>query len=666
MTDTTNANIPGASPLVDTNGQITPVWYQFLLALFNRTGGAGTPTDITGLQLQVDEQDVEINTTPIPIPPPSNAITYRPSSNIFRSVQSKLRDGVSLKDFGAKLDGVTDDTLAVQAAMASGEPIIDTGTGICAVSGTISVSTNGFHLRGAGRGAFSFVNHGATNIPTLSVNDFLSYVTLEGFTLDRIGSATSGGDGLQWTGSNSHGVLRDIVSQNNFKGFSLGITDFSTIDHCYAMTNQGDGFYWDNARAIGAFQWNLHSLLASNNGSNGYFYNASNAAGLGCSMGTAVNINSFANSLHGYVAVGTAACPISGLRLNACFFGQDGDNEISLDTYGDFHCISNCFTELAGTGATGPTSAIPPSNVGSGIFATANNVGLNVIGGRCATNSKNGIVSSAGFTDITGVEFTNNGFAGDLTNAYGIYHAGGLMNVSGGRSGNVGGATYTKYGAVSVDGSKFSATGIDCSSAATNAFNITSNATQAVIVGSRGANTIIPTGSVTVGQATGSVPANGSLNVSSGAFLNGVAYANVPVAKVLATASTQSVVSGSQVTVTGWATSLDAGSNFNASTGIFTAPAAGDYLVSAGIDTGAVVSSGTQLAVIIVRNAVNLSIGYRAMVAPLSGVNNGASASTLVRCVAGDTIKIQAFQTTGATISLAGGGGVYVAITQVP
>lgn len=61
MTDTTNANIPGAAPLVDANGQITMVWYQFLLALFNRTGGSGTPPDITGLQQQVDAQDVEIN-----------------------------------------------------------------------------------------------------------------------------------------------------------------------------------------------------------------------------------------------------------------------------------------------------------------------------------------------------------------------------------------------------------------------------------------------------------------------------------------------------------------------------------------------------------------------------------------------------------------------------
>lgn len=67
-TSNTNANIPGGAPLVDQSGQITQVWYQFLLALFNRSGGAGTPTDITGLQKQVTAQDVAINTA-VPVQP---------------------------------------------------------------------------------------------------------------------------------------------------------------------------------------------------------------------------------------------------------------------------------------------------------------------------------------------------------------------------------------------------------------------------------------------------------------------------------------------------------------------------------------------------------------------------------------------------------------------
>jgi hypothetical protein len=64
----------------------------------------------------------------------SNLITYTPAGTgaVDTTVQAKLRESVSVKDFGAVGDGVTDDTAAIQAALDAGDVIvIPYGTYIC-------------------------------------------------------------------------------------------------------------------------------------------------------------------------------------------------------------------------------------------------------------------------------------------------------------------------------------------------------------------------------------------------------------------------------------------------------------------------------------------------------------------------------------------------------
>jgi hypothetical protein len=48
VSDATNSNIPNPGvPFLDSSGRITQVWWAFLLAIFQRTGGSGTPTPPT-------------------------------------------------------------------------------------------------------------------------------------------------------------------------------------------------------------------------------------------------------------------------------------------------------------------------------------------------------------------------------------------------------------------------------------------------------------------------------------------------------------------------------------------------------------------------------------------------------------------------------------------
>lgn len=84
----------------------------------------------------------------------SAMVGYLPAatSAVPRTVQSKLRERADLRDFGAKCDGVTLDTSAVQAAVnwcsANGEKL-HVPAGTCLIGG-ITVSTQGLHLEGAG------------------------------------------------------------------------------------------------------------------------------------------------------------------------------------------------------------------------------------------------------------------------------------------------------------------------------------------------------------------------------------------------------------------------------------------------------------------------------------------------------------------------------------
>jgi hypothetical protein len=48
VSDATNSNIPNPGvPFLDSTGRITQVWWAFLLAIFQRTGGIGTPPSTT-------------------------------------------------------------------------------------------------------------------------------------------------------------------------------------------------------------------------------------------------------------------------------------------------------------------------------------------------------------------------------------------------------------------------------------------------------------------------------------------------------------------------------------------------------------------------------------------------------------------------------------------
>lgn len=104
---------------------------------------------------------------------------------VARTVQSKLRDTVSVKDFGAVGDGVTDDAPAFQAAIdhleaiGGGRLYIPTGTYL--LDATVTVLGSGITIEGGGHQSTHIVN-GQTNAPAIKFGDGASQYNRNGLS----------------------------------------------------------------------------------------------------------------------------------------------------------------------------------------------------------------------------------------------------------------------------------------------------------------------------------------------------------------------------------------------------------------------------------------------------------------------------------------------------
>lgn len=86
------------------------------------------------------------------------------------TVQTKLRETVSVKDFGAVGDGVTDDTAAIQSTINSGAKNIYVPPGLYKITATINLSTTrDLTFQGAGRDATGFVTTITDGSPVFSI-----------------------------------------------------------------------------------------------------------------------------------------------------------------------------------------------------------------------------------------------------------------------------------------------------------------------------------------------------------------------------------------------------------------------------------------------------------------------------------------------------------------
>jgi hypothetical protein len=138
---------------------------------------------------------------------------------VVRTVQSKLRDTVSVKDFGAVGDGVADDTAAIQAAISSGAKAINfpTGTYNC---GNVSAAQILFSLNGSA-GPISLTNIG--NVKFVCTTTDSSIPTF--FQITNAINVSIGSFSFQDLGYNN------AITWKGAAGISLVVTDGNPIQN---------------------------------------------------------------------------------------------------------------------------------------------------------------------------------------------------------------------------------------------------------------------------------------------------------------------------------------------------------------------------------------------------------------------------------------------------
>lgn len=176
------------------------------------------------------------------------------TSTLYRSILAKLSDTVSVKDFGASGNGVTDDTaafIAAIAAMAKGRKLY-IPYGVYLISSTLTLN-RAITIIGDGREN----DNNARILKSASLNGPLFYITDTSVTIENLmltGIAGNGGNGITIEGQRA--IIRDVT-----------IT---------AMGNDAIRIGADGLN-INANLWTLDSVMCYANGRRGLYLHSGDA-----------------------------------------------------------------------------------------------------------------------------------------------------------------------------------------------------------------------------------------------------------------------------------------------------------------------------------------------------------------------------------------------------
>lgn len=197
----------------------------------------------------------------------SSSISYQPAGTgaVTTTVQAKLRETVSVKDFGAVGDGVTDDTAAIQAALDYCDATVQNGArevyipgGKYKITDSLVLKNEFVSIRGDGAWASEINFNGVAGaaITTSAITYLRPY--LRDFAIRGNISSGKGIDFSNITGEVYLGELKDLYIEAGSDGlyapnfFSMvvqNVSSYSYNGHCFRVAC-GPGVSWTSCYAL--------------------------------------------------------------------------------------------------------------------------------------------------------------------------------------------------------------------------------------------------------------------------------------------------------------------------------------------------------------------------------------------------------------------------------
>jgi hypothetical protein len=336
----------------------------------------------------------------------SNLITYTPAGTgaVDTTVQAKLRESVSVKDFGAVGDGVTDDTAAIQAAINVAAKII-VPAGTYKVTNTLALKDNTtFQGDGVGLTIINYGSSAALSDGAIILLDGADNAYVSDLSMTHTLSA-SGVSGIKVIGASYNVKLERLdvsgFSTNFFLDGAEGavagkLTRCSVTQCCGHDTHTGYGIRVQNTDSLLIQDCNFYSNTLDGIKLRALNDNVRVIGGQSYNNGTGPSNGNGIDTLSGGYEV-----TIDGLEC----YGNDG-----AGIY--------CKTDISLSPSLGVTrnisiiNCVSHDNTGDGIQLTRNSGGtntdyllanVNVIGGRYYSNGANGLtVGRSRNVNVTG------------------------------------------------------------------------------------------------------------------------------------------------------------------------------------------------------------------------------------------------------------------------